>query len=158
MASSMEHSPSMILEMDLARSPHPQTFEPQQAACISVVRSQNQLRLDTLPIEILQNVITHGPCENALTLHFVNKHFKRVCEDPLIFQRIIANHSGRGRSPWSGIPLAIDDHWSSWARYALADSRAFSKSGMGSQGSITVVPQLRALNRQYTVLPLLAGD
>ncbi|KAI4252113.1 MAG: hypothetical protein LQ352_004472 [Teloschistes flavicans] len=82
------------------------------------------LKLDSLPTEILQRIVSLGPCENILALSTVNRIFHRVCNDWLMYDAIIKNRNGHGGPGWQGPSLTGAHDISTWARYALADSKA----------------------------------
>ncbi|KAL8777066.1 MAG: hypothetical protein Q9194_002774 [Teloschistes cf. exilis] len=81
-------------------------------------------KLDTLPTEILRRLVSFISCEDALTLLTVNRTFHRICNDWLIYDVIIKNRNRHGGCKWHGPPLSGADSISTWARYALADSKA----------------------------------
>ncbi len=82
------------------------------------------LKLDGLPIEIIQCIASHGLCEAALTLSHVNRSLYKACSDRQVFKSIIKNRNGHGGPNWDIMPLSDGSPTSSWARYALADSMA----------------------------------
>jgi len=82
------------------------------------------LKLDSLPVEIIQRIASNGPSESALTLSRTNRCLSRACNDRQVFKSILRNRNGFGGPNWIPVPLSSDAPTSSWARYALADSRA----------------------------------
>ncbi|CAD6574884.1 MAG: hypothetical protein ASARMPRED_006960 [Alectoria sarmentosa] len=82
-------------------------------------------KLDGLPVEILGRIASIGTCEAALALSKVNRILHTACNDRLVYKAILDNRNGNGGQEWQHrIPLSMESPVSSWARYALADSRA----------------------------------
>ncbi len=82
------------------------------------------LEFGDLPVEIVQRIASHGPCESALALARVSRSLHRACNDRQVFKAILRNCNGYGGPSWDAVPLSNDSPTSSWARYALADSIA----------------------------------
>ena len=81
----------------------------------------------------------------------VNKTLNLACNDPLVYKAIIENRNGNGGPQWQHhLPLSLDSPVSSWARYALADSKAACARTLSLQPAMmSWVPQLIAHHRQY---------
>ena len=82
------------------------------------------LKLDKLPFELLQRIVSLGPCESIFSLTRVNRSIHRACNDRQAFKAIIKNSNGFIGPEWNLMPLSNDSPLSAWARYALADSKA----------------------------------
>ena len=80
--------------------------------------------LDKLPLELLQRIISLGPCESILSLTKVNRNIHRACNDRQVFKAVIKTCNSFDGPEWKSIPLSNDSPLSAWARYALADSKA----------------------------------
>ncbi|MCJ1304800.1 hypothetical protein MMC08_007613 [Hypocenomyce scalaris] len=82
--------------------------------------------LDTLPVELIQRTAAAGPCESALALLKVNRSLYHACNDQLVFKSIMNNANGSSNKlpTWHSIVLSCGVSTLSWARYALADSKA----------------------------------
>lgn len=61
---------------------------------------------------------------------------------------ILDNRNGYGGLRWTTVPLKPIDSKSSWARYALADSKASSRGAVLVADPITWLPQLSASSRE----------
>jgi len=104
------------------------------------------LRLDTLPAEILHRIASDGSCEDVLTLSRVNRTLNRFCYSLHVFRSVIKNQNAYGGAEWQGCPLTSTDNTASWARYALADSKA--RANEGWKGTARYEPQLMASHRR----------
>jgi hypothetical protein len=117
--------------------------------------------LDTLPVEIIQRIAAFGPCESTLTLLKVNRKIHVACNNSFVFRSIIesGNDSSTDLPIWRCVPLSLDIPASSWARYALADSKAaqLSKSNNiywdETLGFVRWGPHLIALRRELNSSP-----
>ena len=69
----------------------------------------------------------------------------RICNDPLIFKALVHNGNGHDGPAWACVPLTPDALTSSWARYALADSRL---RRFESRNVMAWIPQLMASRRK----------
>ena len=96
-------------------------------------------KLDKLPIEVLRRIISLGPCEAALILLRVNRTLYGACNDNLVFKSIINNRDSNGVPNWHCTLLSIESPTSTWARYALADSKA-AKWSTETYLSMTRIP------------------
>ena len=112
-------------------------------------------KLDTLPVEIIRRITSHGPCESTLSLLKVNRALHSACNDRLVFKSIIDNGNGSTSDlPIWKCTLPLDSPVTLWARYALADSKAciMPSDASGAGGDrwndfADVVPQLMASHR-----------
>ena len=86
------------------------------------------LSLDALPAELLQRIASFGPCESALALSKANKRIRHACNDRQVFISILKNRNDCLGPEWFPRHLASDAPTSSWARCALADTKARSWS------------------------------
>lgn len=114
------------------------------------------VRLDCLPVEVIQRIASYGACESVLTLTRVNKTLCTACNDRQVFRAILRNRNGYGGPRWDNIPLSNDSPTSSWARYALADSKAgeLAAKDQRSQTSLPPgfhlwIPQLVLSSREF---------
>ena len=119
----------------------------------------HHLRLDELPVEILRHIASVGVCETVLALSEVNKTLRAALHDGLVYKAIIENRNGNGGLRWHHhIPLSLESSASSWARYALADSRAARITSLEPVSILSWAPQLlaqhckRALEQEYKML------
>jgi hypothetical protein len=86
----------------------------------------------------------------------VNRALHRACNDRLVFRSIIDHGNGRSGDapPWKFTLLSLQSPASSWARYALADSKAarlprddaWKSTGVGKD-LVKWAPQLMASHR-----------
>ena len=107
--------------------------------------------LDRLPIEILRHIAAIGTCEAALALSKVNKTLRTACHDRLVFKAIIDNRNGNEGPAWRHhLPLSMETPVSSWARYALADSKAAQDHASGPETAklVSWAPQLMVYHRK----------
>lgn len=118
------------------------------------------LKLDDLPVEIIQRIASLGPSDSALALLRVNKHLNKACNDRQVFREVIENGNGYDLAAWDNVLLPDDASASIWARYALADLRArewFCKDVADQvplpNDSLTWMPQLASCFRVSLVLP-----
>ncbi|KAL6720920.1 hypothetical protein ACLMJK_000019 [Lecanora helva] len=79
---------------------------------------------EKLPAELLQRIASLGPCESTLALAKVSKKVRDACNDRQVYIAVIKNCNGYEGSSWNSVPLTNESPLSSWARYALADSKA----------------------------------
>ena len=105
-------------------------------------------KFDQLPTEVLRRIISLSTCEAALALLRVSTRLHRLCNDRLVFKSIIENRP-EGKVPtWQCPPLSIDAPTSTWARYALADSKAVAQTTRPwIEGFPSWAPQLMVLHR-----------
>ena len=106
------------------------------------------LKLDQLPMEVLHRIISLCTCEAALALMKVNTLLHRACNDSLVFKSVLENRHGGELPTWQFTALSIDSPTSTWARYALADSKAAARpSKPWIDGFTSWAPHLMALHR-----------
>ena len=104
-------------------------------------------KLDALPVEILHHIASVGACEAALALSGVNRALRLACNDRLVYKAILDNRNGAGGPKWQHcLPLSMQSPISSWARYALADSKAaqYHTMSLDLKGCVSWLPQLMA--------------
>ena len=104
-------------------------------------------RLDALPVEILHRIASLGTCEAALALSRVNKALYLACNDCLVYKAILDNRNGTGGPKWQHcLPLSMQSPISSWARYALAESKAaqYHTMSLNLRDCVSWLPQLLA--------------
>ncbi len=109
-------------------------------------------KLDRLPTEILRRIASVATCEAVLASSKVNRTLRAACNDPLVYKAIIDNHNGNGGPRWyHHLPLSMQSPVSSWARYALADSRAAHDriASLKPTSIVSWAPQLIAYHRQF---------
>ena len=109
-------------------------------------------RLDELPVEILRHIASLGNCETVLALSEVNNTLRAACNDCWVYKALIDNRNGYGTPKWPHhLPLTMQSPVSSWARYALADSKAIHDNA--SNPKLTSIaswaPQLFAHHREF---------
>jgi len=120
--------------------------------------SSSSLKLDSLPIEILRRIATFSPCEAILALMEVSRILHRSCNDRLVFKSIIDYHNKRRSLKLQGPKLTIESPTSSWARYALADSKAIKlPTDPLIDKFVSWAPQLAASNRKFYDKTKLCG-
>ena len=108
-------------------------------------------KLDRLPVEILGYIASVGTCEAALALSKVNRTLHAACSDRLVYSAILDNRNGNGGPKWQHrIPLSMESPVSSWARYALADSKAAQDHtvSLEPRSFASWAPQLMAYHRK----------
>lgn len=111
--------------------------------------SSSSLKLDRLPVEILRRIASISSCEATLALLKVSRFCHRACNDRLVFKAIIDNNNEGKTVTWHGPNLMIGSPTSSWARYALADSKATKlPNDPLIDKFVSWAPQLAALNRK----------
>ncbi len=113
-------------------------------SCKAIIMSS---KLDALPVEILHRIASVGACEAALALSGVNRALHLACNDRLVYKAIIDNRNGTGGPKWQHcLPLSVQSPTSSWARYALADSKAaqYHTMNLNLEECISWLPQLMA--------------
>lgn len=104
-------------------------------------------KLDALPVEILQLIASVGACEAALALCRVNRALRLACNDRLVYKAILDNRNGAGSPKWQHcLPLSMQSPTLSWARYALADSKAaqYHTMSLDLKDCVSWLPQLMA--------------
>ena len=126
----------------------------------------SQPSLNTLPTEIIHQIVGLGTCESVLALQRVCRKLYQICNDHNIFKTIIINNNNNNAFysttgiSWQHAVLSSESSVSSWARYALADSkvaRLVPKSLVEATdqcSSSTIadyIPQLFASNRVYSL-------
>ena len=122
------------------------------------VMYQEPVKLDRLPIETLRRIASLGACEAALALSKVNRTLYAACNDRLVFKAIIDNRNGYGGPKWHHhLPLSMESPVSSWARYALADSKAAQdrSSSLDPERIAPWVPHLVVYHRKLFSEPEL---
>ena len=83
-----------------------------------------ELKVDNLPVEILQRVASYLPATAALRFLRVNRSIYKACNDRQVFKAIVNNRNAYDGPIWTTIPLSADSPTSAWARYAVADLKA----------------------------------
>jgi hypothetical protein len=85
------------------------------------------MRLDLLPVEIIQHIASFSRCEDVLKLFEVNRSLHNACNDHFIFKAIINNKNGYKslHLPWNCDFLSGETSASICAAFALADSKAW---------------------------------
>lgn len=86
--------------------------------------------LGSLPLEVIQKIISHGTCASALVLRSVNKLFHAICSKPLTYLELVkyGNDFDDDDQPDSKFaklywwPVGVED-WSIAARWACADMK-----------------------------------
>ena len=117
---------------------------------MTTVTNTEASRLDRLPLEVLRLIVSVGTCEAVLALSEVNKILRAVCYDPLVYKAVIDNCNRNRRRRWQHhLPLSMESPVSSWARYALADSKAANLAALETATSQSWAPQLMAYHRQF---------
>lgn len=124
--------------------------------------------LDTLPTEIIYQIVGLGTCESVLALQRVCRKLYQICNDHNIFKNIIidSDHAfcTNTEMSWQNVDLSSESSVSSWARYALACSKVARLIPMGlveamdqcsSPTIADYVPQLFASNRLYSPNPFM---
>ena len=113
--------------------------------------STEYYKLDALPIEIIRRIASLGNCEAALALSKVNRTIRTACHDWLVYKAILDNGNGNGGPAWQHRPpLSMESPVSSWARYALADSKAAHSNHLtfDPEAFVSWAPQLMAYHRK----------
>jgi hypothetical protein len=116
-------------------------------------------RLDSLPMEIIRRVASHGPFTSTISLLQVNRALYHACNDWTVFQGIIANNANdSSRRPTWDLTSLIQSEKSFWARYAYADFKAahflHSPDDFSPSQLTTWAPLLMAMHREYSPLSL----
>ena len=109
-------------------------------------------RLDQLPVEVLRHIASLGNCETVLALSEVNNTLRAACNDPWVYKALIDNRNGYRAPEWPHhLPLTMQSPVSSWARYALADSKAShdNASNFTLTSIVSWAPQLFAHHRRF---------
>ena len=109
-------------------------------------------RLDELPFEILRHIASLGNCEAVLALSEVNNTLRAACNDRGVYKALIDNRNGYKTPEWPHhLPLTMQSPVSSWARYALADSKAVhnNASNFKLTSIVSWAPQLFAYHRKF---------
>ena len=109
-------------------------------------------KLDTLPFDILYRIASVGDCDAALSLSMVNKALRAACNNHLVHKAIREKFDGTPDSKWQHhLPLSKESPVSSWARYALADSKAaqHQTSSIKTEVLMSWAPQLMAHHRKF---------
>ena len=109
-------------------------------------------KLDQLPVEILRHIASLGNCEAVLALSEVNSTLRAACNDRWVYKAIIDNRNGSRTPPWPHhLPLTMQSPVSSWARYALADSKAvhLNPSHFEVTSFVSWAPQLYVHHRKF---------
>ena len=66
-----------------------------------------------------------GACDIVLALSKVIKSLRAACNDRVIYKAIIDQHNENTGPKWRHhLPLSLEHPPSTWAHYALADSKA----------------------------------
>ena len=111
--------------------------------------TSESLKLDRLPIEIIRRIASVATCEAVVALSQVNRTLHAACNDALVYKAIIDNRNGNGGPGWHHhLPLSMQSPVSSWARYALADSKA-AQDRLKPTSIVSWAPQLIAYHRQF---------
>jgi hypothetical protein len=85
------------------------------------------LKLDSLPTELVQRIAIFSSCEDVLALLKVNRRLYEACSHHSVFRAILENgQSQQVEDPWDLTFLVGNMSASDWARFALADARAWS--------------------------------
>jgi hypothetical protein len=114
-------------------------------------------RLDSLPVEVIHRIASHGPFTSTISLLQVNRTLCYACNDWTVFQGIIANNANdtSRRPTWDLTPL-IQSEKSFWARYAYADLKAaqfLQSPDRFLPSQLTKwAPLLMAMHREYSLL------
>jgi hypothetical protein len=84
------------------------------------------LKLDSLPTELIQRIALFSSCEDVLALLKVNRRLHEACSHHSVFRAILENgQSQQVKDPWDLTFLTGNMSASDWARFALADARAW---------------------------------
>ena len=121
---------------------------PRTHAVVDAMRET--IRLDELPVEILRHIASLANCEAVLALSEVNNTLRAACNDPWVYKALIDNRNGYRTPAWPHhLPLTMQSPVSSWARYALADSKAVHDyaSNLKVASIVSWVPQLLIYHR-----------
>ena len=108
-------------------------------------------KLDQLPVEVLRHIASLGNCEAVLALSEVNNTLRAACNDRWVYKALIDNRNGSRTPAWPHhLPLTMQSPVSSWARYALADSKAVHLNASNAEPTSVVswAPQLFAHHRK----------
>ena len=108
--------------------------------------------LDQLPVEILRHIASLANCEAVLALSEVNSTLRAACNDRWVYKALIHNRNGSGAPAWPHhLPLTMQSPVSSWARYALADSKALHHDAPNFKFTSIVswAPHLFAHHRKF---------
>jgi hypothetical protein len=85
------------------------------------------LKLDSLPTELIQRIALFSSCEDVVALVKVNRRLHEACSHHSVFRAILENgQSQQVQGPWDLTFLTGNTSASDWARFALADARAWS--------------------------------
>ena len=109
-------------------------------------------KLDQLPVEILRHIASLGNCEAVLALSEVNNTLRAACNDRWVYKALIDNRNGSSTPAWPHhLPLTMQSPLSSWARYALADSKAVrhKPSEFKLTSIVSWAPSLFAHHRKF---------
>ena len=109
-------------------------------------------KLDQLPVEILRHIASLGNCEAVLALSEVNNTLRAACNDPWVYKALINDRIKSSTPSWPRhLPLTMQSPVSSWARYALADSKAnrHITSNLKLTPIVSWAPQLFAHHRRF---------
>lgn len=109
-------------------------------------------RLDSLPLELREKIVSLGSYETLLQLSRTNRALHQACSSTHVVKAILHNHNGCGGQKWRYPRLLMDDPVSEWARYALADLKANEAGSNGGRvapysRAMLWAPQLMALQR-----------
>lgn len=120
--------------------------------------------LDTLPTEIIYQIVGLGTCESVLALQRVCRKLYQICNDHNIFKNIIIDNDhafcANTEMSWQNVDLSSESSVSAWARYALACSKVARLLSMSMVEAMSptiadYVPQLFASNRVYSPNPFM---
>lgn len=118
----------------------------------------HRLHLDTLPEELISHIASSTNATTVLNLTRTCHRLRSVCSDALIFHRIIRTSQQERRPQSSSQHLDFDalssragKDVSLWARYAVADQRAWEAEGQDvlSEGSWEWAPELAVLRHPF---------
>ncbi|KAL8671946.1 MAG: hypothetical protein Q9168_003572 [Polycauliona sp. 1 TL-2023] len=81
-------------------------------------------RLDTLPLELRERIVSLGSFPTLLQISLTNKALRQACQSVSVIKAILHNRNGCGGAVWHVPYLSTEAPVEDWARYALAEYRA----------------------------------
>ncbi|KAF2493784.1 hypothetical protein BU16DRAFT_562745 [Lophium mytilinum] len=86
---------------------------------------QRSLKLNELPVEIIQHIASLGPCESTLTLLQVSRYIHNICNHWTTFRNIIEHQVSLAGQKWDySTFLDNESELQLWKNFALAASRS----------------------------------
>ena len=108
--------------------------------------------IDTLPLELREKIVSFTSFSQLLSIKLVSKALLQACESTAVLKQLINNRNSHGGPIWQHSHLSAESTHDQWARYALADDKAFYIRLWEAEfddNTMRYLPQLVVTKRTY---------